>query len=390
VGVAVRSERHFEIDGVASSMGFAPLSRFWRTADGWIRTHANYSWHRDALLQALATHDHDPDSVGEAIRSRGALELEDAVVAAGGVAGALRRIDEWRQHPQGAAVEAESLVGHHQVDGAPARHAERSDVPAAGVRVLDLTRVIAGPVCTRFLGALGADVLRIDPPRRPDLAAGAPADTLLGKRSAVLDLSLEGSRSTLHELLQGADLVVCGYRPGGLERFGLGASHLVERYPGLVVVVIDAWGHSGPWAARRGFDSVVQAVTGIGVGESVDAEQPGALPCQLLDHGTGYLAAAAGLAALHRQRSEGGSHVCRLSLARTAAWLTSIDSGTGPHARDDRTDASPEADDDLMQEVSDRRISVRVVRPPASLDGRPLQWPERITRYGEDEATWAT
>jgi crotonobetainyl-CoA:carnitine CoA-transferase CaiB-like acyl-CoA transferase len=394
VAAAVRSERYFEVDGVVASMGFAPLSRFWRTADGWIRTHANFPWHRDALLRELAVDDHDPDSVGDAIRTRQSLELEGAVVAAGGVAGALRDIDEWRRHPQGAAVERESLVRHDRVEGAPAGRDGRSDLPADGLRVLDLTRVIAGPVCTRFLGALGADVLRVDPPQRPDLAHGSPADTLLGKRSVVLDLSVAEARSTLDELLHRADLVVCGYRPGALERFGLDATSLVGRYPGLVVVVIDAWGHTGPWATRRGFDSVVQAVTGIAVGESVadesvDAEQPGALPCQLLDHGTGYLAAAAGLVGLQRQRSEGGSHICRLSLARTAAWLTSIDPGRRAQVADDPTDAAPEADG-VLQELSDLDVTIRAVRPPGSFDGHPLQWPGRITRYGEDPASWAT
>src|SRR5262249_6247466 len=144
----------------------------------------------------------------------------------------------------------------------------------------------------------------------------------LAKRSALVDFSSTTGSATLHDLLDGADVLVCGYRPGALDRFGLDAQAIADRHPGLVVVYLDAWGHSGPWATRRGFDSVVQAPTGVAHAESADGgPTPGALPCQLLDHGTGYLAAAAALDGLRRQSETGGTYVRRLSLARTAAWL---------------------------------------------------------------------
>lgn len=155
-------------------------------------------------------------------------------------------------------------------------HLAAASSPAAGVRVLDLTRVIAGPVATRFLAALGAEVLRIDPPHRPDLPPGAVADSLLGKRSATLDLRSAKGFARLHRLLSRADVVVCGYRPGALRRYGLDADDLAERDPGLVVALLSAWGHHGPWAQRRGFDSVVQAPTGIAVGEAPTRRTTGA------------------------------------------------------------------------------------------------------------------
>jgi crotonobetainyl-CoA:carnitine CoA-transferase CaiB-like acyl-CoA transferase len=263
------------------------------------------------------------------------------------------------------------------------------------VRVLDLTRVIAGPVCTRYLGALGAEVLRLDPPRHLDVQPGDVADTLLAKRSAFLDVSTSGGMAALHGLLDDADVVVCGYRPGALDGAGLGEDALIERHAGLVVVYLDAWGHSGPWAARRGFDSVVQAASGIADCESgadgaaeTDETEPGALPCQLLDHGTGYLAAAAVLDGLRRQRTEGGTHIRRLSLARSAAWLTDpsvlarIGAGSPPQS-------SSEADvEPWLQEVDTADGSVVAVRPPGAIDGRPLQWSGRATRYGEDAPVW--
>ena len=331
VADAVRSERYFRVDGQPAGASFAPLSRFWPAADGWVRTHANYPWHRAALLDTLGTLA-DEAAVASAIAGLSAADVEQRVFDAGGIAAAVRTLDAWRAHPQGQALAGEPLIAHRKIGDAAPNARARADLPAAGVRVLDLTRVIAGPVCTRFLGALGADVLRIDPPRHPDLPAGAVADSLLGKRSAFLDLDRADGVGTLHSLLARADVVVCGYRPGALDRFGLDEPSLAARYPGIVVVYLDAWGHSGPWAGRRGFDSVVQAPTGIAMRESVTGPEPGALPCQLLDHGTGYLAAAAVLDGLHRQSTGGGTHVRRLSLARTAMWLTSL--GVRPRRRD--------------------------------------------------------
>ena len=202
-------------------------------------------------------------AVAAALSERRAEEVEAAVTVAGGVAGAVRSLDAWRCHSQGRAVAGEPLIGHRSAGDAAPRIRPPAELPASGVRVLDLTRVIAGPVCTRFLGALGADVLRLDPPHHPDLRVGEVADTLLGKSSAMLDLGSRIGAATLHGLLAQADVVVCGYRPGSLDRFGLKEEVLSDRHPGVVVVYIDAWGHGGPWVARRGFHSIVQAATGI-------------------------------------------------------------------------------------------------------------------------------
>jgi crotonobetainyl-CoA:carnitine CoA-transferase CaiB-like acyl-CoA transferase len=385
VAAAVRSERYFRHGTESTGMGFAPLSRFWRSADGWVRTHANYPWHRAALLAVLGVRaDADADAVAAAIATRPARTLEDEVFAAGGIAAAVRTLSEWQAHEQGRAVGAEPLISHAVVGPAPARIRPAGTAPADGIRVLDLTRVIAGPVCTRYLGALGADVLRLDPPGHLDMAAGHPADTLLGKRSALLDATSADGVALLHGLLEGADVLVAGYRPGALDRFGLAPADLAERHPGLVVVYLDAWGHTGPWAGRRGFDSVVQAPTGIADGEAPDRDAPGALPCQLLDHGTGYLAAAAVLDGVRRQTHEGGTHVRRLSLARTAAWLTAGPTGEAEVEADTVEDATR-----WRAELDDARGSVTAVRPPGAIGGRPIEWPERLTRYGEDPPSWS-
>jgi hypothetical protein len=310
-------------------------------------------------------------------------EIEDCVVAAGGVAAAVRTLAQWRDHPQGQSLSAEPLVGRAQFGGAAPRHHPAGDLPASGVRVLDLTRVIAGPVGTRMLGALGADVLRLDPPALPDLPPGTPADSLLAKRSAPLDLASEAGAATLHRLLDGADVLVCGYRPGALDRFGLAPSDLAGRHPGLVAVYLSAWGRTGPWAPRRGFDSIVQAAAGIGAGESADGVTPGALPCQLLDHGTGYLAAAAALDGLRCQAEHGGTQARYVSLAATAWWLTSITPPPGRAAPVRRLRPEP-----WLVTLPAGDGPVQAVSPPGRLGNRPLRWPGGPARYCTDRPEW--
>jgi crotonobetainyl-CoA:carnitine CoA-transferase CaiB-like acyl-CoA transferase len=233
---------------------------------------------------------------------------------------------------------------------------------------------------------MGADVLRLDPPSRPDMAAGEPNDTLLGKRSAIVDLDTRDGRAQLDELLQLADVVVRGYRPGALDRFGLDEAQLVADHPGLVVVSLAAWGHDGPWANRRGFDSIVQSVTGIAELESMDGagtSEPGTLPCQLLDHGTGYLAAAAVLDGLRRQRSAGGTHLRQVSLARTAGWLLA-------QGRRDLADATPSADDDWTVELTSSAGPIVAVAPPGRIGSAAFTWPAPAAGYGESAAAFAS
>jgi crotonobetainyl-CoA:carnitine CoA-transferase CaiB-like acyl-CoA transferase len=384
VAAAFRSEAYLRINGKPTGPGFAPLSRFWRAADGWVRTHGNYPWHRSALLHALSCSD-DPKSVAAAIAALGARDAEDLVVAAGGVAAAVRAEDSWRSEPPGQAVAAARLVEGMSIGGAPPRWRPAGARPASGIRVLDLTRVIAGPVATRYLAALGADVLRLDAPDRPELTLHG-YDGLPGKRSALLDFGTAAGAGRLHHLLAGADVLVHGYRPHALERFGLSPELLAERHPGLVVVSLSAWGSRGPWGGRRGFDSIVQAASGIAMAESADGERPGAMPCQLLDHGTGYLCAAAALQALARQSAHGGTEFRELCLARTAHWLLALPRETAAAAG---STAAVDGDDPAWLTTLDGAEGpVTTVRPPGRLDDEALTWPRSLSRYGGDPPSW--
>ncbi|CAL9603774.1 CoA transferase [Streptomyces sp. Tu 3180] len=387
VATAFAGERHLRVGGRAP-VAFAPLSRLWRTADGWVRTHANYPHHRARLLTALGVPDR-PEAVAAALAERSARETEEAVHAAGGLAVALRTPEEWAAHAQGAAVGGHPLVERDRLDSARTRVGPRAGrdplLPAAGLRVLDLTRVLAGPVATRTLALLGADVLRVDAPWLPELP-DQHADTGFGKRSARLDLRT--GRDTLEELLAAADVVVTGYRPGALDRFGLTAEALAERRPGVVVARLSAWGADGPWGGRRGFDSLVQVATGIAAFEG-SARRPGALPVQALDHGTGYLLAAGVLRALTEQMDEGGSRIVRVALARTAGWL--LEGAVPASAGADGVSGGPVSEvpaDAWLAERDSPLGTLRYALSPVSFAGGPDDWARPPGPWGADPARW--
>lgn len=360
LAVALRSERYLLRDGQPVGSPFDPLSAFHRTADGWLRLHANYPWHRDAALRVLGC---APDEVPDAVAGRAGLELETALHAAGGIGAAVRTAQRWREE----TGTPPPLVQRRVVGDAAPR-------PVRRPRVLDLTRVIAGPVATRTLAAHGADVLRLDAPDRPEIPLQA-LDTLPGKRSALLDLR---DATIREELLDGADVLVTGYRPGALDRFGLAPEALAERHPGLVVVTLSAWGERGPWGGRRGFDSIVQAACGIAAEEIRPAEgSPGALPAQVLDHATGHLGAAAVLRELAEQRRDGGTRHVRLALAGTAAWLQDL-----PRPADQDV---PAVDPGPFLEEID---GLTIASPPGTVDGVARHWPAPAPSFGTAEPRW--
>ncbi|WP_078077667.1 CoA transferase [Streptomyces niveus] len=393
VGAAFVSERHLRIDGRTWSP-FAPLSSFWPTADGWVRTHANYPHHRARLLSSLGIRDDggDDDSavcerLADELRTRTAGWVEETVYAAGGLAVAVAEpgTDRW------------PLIESRQVAGGTGRAAARrrprassaaeGALPAHGVRVLDLTRVIAGPVATRTLGLLGADVLRVDPPRPPE-DPKAHADTGFGKRSTRLDLGARADLAVFEGLLDSADVVVLGYRADALDRYGLAPDTLLERHPGLIVARLDAWGWAGPWRDRRGFDSLVQAAKGISLIERGPDGRPGALPAQALDHSTGYLLAAAILRALTERRDDGAGRQLRLSLAGTASWLMR---GIRPEPASDRAEGDlTEAYDAeaWMAGTPSPYGELRYVRSPVNYEGGPDDWAGPPSMWGTDPARW--
>lgn len=381
VAASFGSDKLLRIDGAAPPV-WAPLSGFWPVPDGWVRTHANYP-HHAALLRTLLGVDEDAERerVGDALASWSRFEIEDAAASVGAVVSAVRGAEEWARHPQFAALAASPLLGVSRTGDALARGWRGSGgAPLAGVRVLDLTRVIAGPVATRDLAIAGADVLRVDSPHRPE-PAWQHFDTGQQKRSTLLDLDDPGDRATFSELLAAADVLVTGYRPGALDRFGLHPEELARTHPGLVVGTVSAWGEHGPWSERRGFDSIVQATIGVALAERAahGAERPGALPVQALDHASGHLLAAAVTHALLQQRVDGGSLHVSVALARTGHELMRHRGGPPPAGRvPDELPTAP---------LSVGPTTVLTAPPPLAFDGAPQAY-SAVGRFGRDRPSW--
>jgi len=321
---AMRSARYLRIDGKAPEL-WDPLSGFYPVRDGrWVSIHCNFPVHRDAAARVLGT---QPERAAMEAASRGwdGVALEDAVHAAGGCAGLARTTGEWERHPQSAAVAAEPLLEIRQIGDAPPQPLPGGTRPLSGVRVLDLTRVLAGPTCARALAEHGADVLRISGAHLPD-SGPVEFDTGIGKLQAFLDLRAPHGIEALRGLLRDADVFSQSYRPGAMAAKGFSAEQAATLRPGIVYVTLNAWGGAGPWAARRGFDSIVQTVSGMAVaqGAGSDPLKPKLMPVSAIDYVSGYLMAFGALAALARRATVGGSWHVRVSLARIGKWIADL------------------------------------------------------------------
>ncbi len=352
-------------------------------SDGWIKLHTNAAHHKAAGLSVLGCA--AKRDVVEAAVSRFAVQdLENEVVAAGGCAAALRGHDDWMAHPQGGAVSGEPLIkwGESSSEG-PSLWRPSRDRPLAGLRILDLTRILAGPVATRFLAGLGADVLRIDPPYW-DEPAVVP-DVTLGKRCTRLDLHRPDDRETFEQLLAEADVLVHGYRRDALDGLGLGHAKRQALRPGLIDVSLSAYGHSGPWAPRRGFDSLVQFSSGIAAAGMAwrKSERPVSLPVQALDHATGYLMAAAVIRGLNARLSGSAWRTACLSLARTAELLFVGGSAATPE------DFPPAMRADFASNLEITPWGpARRLKPPVGFSNCAMRWDRPAQELGSAAPQW--
>ena len=358
----------------------------YQARDGWIRLHTNAAHHRAAALAVLQT-PAQRDAVAAAVATWDADALESAVIAQGGCAGAMRSWQDWQQHPQGQAVLHEPLL-HWQTGMQASESGWAFDThhPLAGIRVLDMTRILAGPVATRLLTSLGAEVLRIDPPQWDEPLL--EPEITPGKRCARLDLRQPHERAVWEDLLQGADVLVHGLRSDALDAMGMGAARRQQLRPGLIDVSLDAYGFTGPWKARRGFDSIVQMSMGFAeqAQRSAGADKPVSLPVPALDHATGYLMAAATIRALELRMASGHGSIVRASLARTGALLM----GAAMQTRAPAQPALPESPSDWADDVEETPWGrARRVRWPLHVDGVVMGWRTPATTLGSSPAAWA-
>ena len=364
---AFRSEQLFEPHGWERPPLWDAVAGDYRAQDRFIKLHTNYTPHRVAALAVLGT-TADRALVQRAVARWNAADLERTIEGAGGCAAAMYTREEWARHAHGAATwdePAVALADQGVLSEAQAHRgaAEGASLPLSGMRVLDLTRVIAGPVCTRFLAAYGADVLRLDPPGFVEVPALVP-DVTVGKRCAALSLATDAGRRRFGDLVAAADVIVSGLRPHALERLGFSDRVLRARNPGLVIATLDAYGFRGPWRGRRGFDSLVQMSSGIAAVAGADKPRP--LPAQALDHGAGYLLAAGVCRALTLRVRDGRVSTVRASLLGVANHLFALGASSG---RDAAT--LPPWPDDVFETATTAWGPARRVRCPGAIQGWP-------------------
>ena len=323
---SLRSGKYMQMDGAGVSTERNMVMGTYPTKDGrWSYLHCNFPNHRAAALSVLGVNE-DRDEVTKAVAKWDALDLEEAIIEARGAGEMVRSMEEWAIHPQAAAIASLPLMDIVKIADSPPEPLPDGSRPLSGVRVLDLTRVLAGPTCARTLAEHGADVMKITAGHLPNIGY-QEYDTGHGKLNATLDLRDGRQMETLRGLVRQTDVFSQGYRPGTLGGRGLSPEELAELRPGIVYISLSAFSHEGPWASRRGFDTVVQTVSGITQrqGELFPGAIPGPqfYPVSAIDYLTGYLMAFGGIVALNKRIHEGGSWLVRISLAQVGRWLVS-------------------------------------------------------------------
>jgi len=384
--VECRSERYLRVDGKPPPPACDAIAGIYKTRDQrFVRLHTNFRHHRDAVCKVLNC-EPERDQVQAALMQWDGEAFETAAYAAGGVVAMMRSHQEWSASPHARALAELPLVGIEKIGEAAPKPWPKGDRPLAGVRVLDLSRVIAGPVAGRTLAVHGADVLLISGPDLPAIP-WLTIDTGRGKLTSFLELKSEQGREMFRALLADADIVSQGYRPTSIAALGFSPQDVARINPGIVYVSLSAYGHAGPWAERRGFDSLVQTSTGFNhaEGQAAGVDGPKELPAQMLDHATGYLMAFGAMTAKARQSREGGSWHVRVSLAQTGRWLWNL----GRVADGFKAEDLPgETIKPFIAEIPSGFGPLRSVRHAAMLSKTPAFWARSAMPLGSHPPQW--
>jgi hypothetical protein len=358
-----------------------PAVGLYQCADGhWIHLHGGLPRLKAPTLAVLGCDD-DAASIAAAVSRWPAAGLEDALAAAQTCGAIARTASEWAAHPQGAVIAPLPAVEVLRIGDADPEPFPAGERPLDGVRVLDVTRILAGPSCARTLAEHGADVLHIGVESQPDLEAFV-MDTSHGKRSAWLDLDRADDAARLRDLVRDADVFSQGYRSGALARRGFGLEDLAALRPGIIYVSVNCYGHEGPWESRPGWEQLAQTVSGIAVTQG-SPDRPVLIPAAPCDYTTGYLAAYGVMVALARRAVEGGSWHVRASLCQTAMWIERAG------ATLDRARAAGIGDVAAFTTESDTPWGrLTHLRPVASMSETPAHWSRPTVPLGHDPASW--
>jgi hypothetical protein len=359
----------------------APLTAIHPCQDGrFIHLHASFD-HGPRVAEALGVAaDADHAAVAAATRRRNALELEDALAAKRLCGAVVRSAEEWAATSQGRWLAERPVVEVLRIGDAPPEPLPDSARPLGGVRVLDVTRVLAGPTCARTLAEHGADVLHVASPSLPTLEL-FEIDTGHGKRQCFLDLRDARQAETLRELVRGADVFSQGFRTGALARRGFGPEQLAALRPGLVYVSENCYGNGGPWGERPGWEQLAQTVTGVAAVQGGDV--PRLTGAAQNDYTTGYFAALGAMEALRRRATEGGSWHVRVSLSQTSMWYYRLGHEL------ERASASGLGDTSRYATTRDTPYGkMRFVAPPLRMSETPPRWELPSAPLGSGEPTW--
>ncbi|MDA9442339.1 carnitine dehydratase [Bradyrhizobium sp. CCBAU 51745] len=385
--VECRSERYLRLDDKPPPPAWDAIAGVYRTGDNsFVRCHTNFPHHRDAVCKVLGCTP-ERDKVQAALLQWKGEDFETAVYAAGGVVALMRSYDEWSALPQARALAQLPLISIEKIGDARPKQWPKGDRPLAGLRVLDLSRVIAGPVAGRTLAGHGADVLLVSGPELPAIP-WLTIDTGRGKLTTFIELKSEAGRAQLRQLLKDADIFSQGYRPRALASLGFSPEAAAEINPGIVYVTLSAYGHAGHWDGRRGFDSLVQTTTGFNhaEGKAAGVDGPKELPAQMLDHATGYLMAFGAMMAKARQAREDGSWHVRVSLAQTGRWLWNLGRLESGLNTPDLTGEAVHAA--FMEKVSSGFGTLQAVRHSAVLSRTPAHWSRPAMPLGSHSQQW--
>jgi crotonobetainyl-CoA:carnitine CoA-transferase CaiB-like acyl-CoA transferase len=384
--VECRSERYLRVDGKPPGPAWDAIAGIYKTRDQrFVRLHTNFRHHRDAVCKVLNCKP-ERDDVQAALLQWDGEAFETAAYAGGCVVALMRSHEEWSALPHAKALAELPLISIEKIGEAAPKPWPAGDRPLAGVRLLDLSRVIAGPVAGRTLAAHGADVLLISGPDLPAIP-WLTIDTGRGKLTGFLELKSEQGRDGLRDLLAEADIFSQGYRPRSLAALGFSPQDAARISPGIVYVSLSAYGHSGPWMERRGFDSLVQTATGFNhaEGEAAGVDGPKELPAQMLDHGSGYLMAFGAMMARARQSREGGSWHVRVSLAQTGRWLWNLGRIADGLKTEDLKSAAVQR---FIEETPSGFGPLRSVRHAAALSVTPAFWARPAMPLGSHPPQW--
>lgn len=385
---SLRSYTLQTLDGVSpggAPSDATPLAHFYRTRnDRMFFIHGVLPHLAQGTLRVLGVAQAGYEAIAQAVSTWNADALEDALAAAGMCGGYARTTAEWDAHPQQQATVAAGPVEIVRIGDAPPRSLPKGPRPLSAVRVLDLTRILAGPTCGRTLAEHGAEVLLVSAPKLPSVKAFV-LDTGHGKRSTCLDLDLPGDVAALQALVAEADVFSQSFRTGRLARRGLAPTELARLRPGIVCVSINCYGHEGPWVERPGWDQLASAVTGLCVIQGGPDSPPQLMNCAPCDYVTGYLAALGVLAALQRRAREGGSWEVRVSLAQTGRWMRDF---SAPHDVSLPVDLSVPADYFIESETPIGRL--RHLKSAVRMSATPTRWTLPATPIGQHPPLWTT